>query len=632
MKLTIGMPHYDDYRGVYMTVQALKLYQDMTDVEVLVVDNSPNHPSGKQCQVLLDHFKGDFNTRYVPMVESRGPAHAKNEVIRQASGDTVLVMDCHVMLGKDAVRRLKEYPIDDSFYTGPLLMDDCRTVCTHFDMLWRGGMWGIWSHAWQHPDGTYFSVYHNTDKYCEYFDFSFSRKKLNLDLPVIKYDGTWQARLLAAGCKMVGTNPDDPPFKVPAQGCGLFVVKKDSWLGFNDSFYGFGGEEGYIHAKYLREGRPTICLPFMRWNHYFRRGNEVPYEVVMQDRIRNYVIGFQELGLDYTPIKSEFVPKHMSEREWEALVHNPVAYVRQGAQKASEPPSNLDNPEKLYNWAKDQNNKEYPPDYLTSLRSYSSVSPKILDISDKSFSTLAMMAGLPETLHCYKKQRDRAIDHIGAFSKCDFKLTAESIFEQKDLPNYDLIYVEPSPATHDQLFAILMFLGGKSNRYIAISGVTQNQFKGVDNKGGFAYALREFCKLNPDWFAADYVPQGAGLAVLSKNPVDKPPNELRIWPMENGPGHFLKQNLKKYLGIESTPNCSCNKRALMMDIQGPKWCRENVPLIVSWLKEEYERRRNSTDKVDKLGMVASMLPFSESAATILVKTSIRQSEKCQSKK
>jgi hypothetical protein len=352
----------------------------------------------------------------------------------------------------------------------------------------------------------------------------------------------------------------------------------------------------------------------------------------MQDRIRNYVIGFQELGLDYAPIKQEFVPKHITEPEWENLVKNPIAYVRKGAEKAAVPPEKTGSPDKLYEWAKSQKDKEYPPEYLGAVRAYASTSSKILDVSEKSLPAVALMAGMPKSLHCFKKTRDQALDHVSRFSDIDFKMTAEFVLEQKDLENYDLIFLEPNPSTYQQLLAYLIYLSGKSNRYIAVSGVTPHQIKGADGQSGYGYALREFCKLNPEWFVASHYPQGMGLVFLSKNPIDKPADELRIWPMENGPGHFLKQNLKKYLGIESTPNCSCNKRALMMDIQGPKWCRENVPLIVSWLKEEYERRRNSTDKADKLGMVASMLPFSESAATILVKTSIRQSEKCQSKK
>ena len=39
MLLTIGMAVYDDWGGVYFTVEALRMYQNLSDVEILVIDN-----------------------------------------------------------------------------------------------------------------------------------------------------------------------------------------------------------------------------------------------------------------------------------------------------------------------------------------------------------------------------------------------------------------------------------------------------------------------------------------------------------------------------------------------------------------------------------------------------------------
>ena len=36
--LTIGMPTYKDFDGVYFTIQALRMYHDLNNVELLVVD------------------------------------------------------------------------------------------------------------------------------------------------------------------------------------------------------------------------------------------------------------------------------------------------------------------------------------------------------------------------------------------------------------------------------------------------------------------------------------------------------------------------------------------------------------------------------------------------------------------
>jgi hypothetical protein len=95
-------------------------------------------------------------------------------------------------------------------------------------------------------------------------------------------------------------------FEIPMHGLGLFASRKDSWLGFNPGFRGFGGEEGYIHAKYAASGRKTLCLPCLGWLHRFSGLVGVKYPLNMRDRVRNYLIGFKELGLDITPIQDHF--------------------------------------------------------------------------------------------------------------------------------------------------------------------------------------------------------------------------------------------------------------------------------------------------------------------------------------
>lgn len=83
-----------------------------------------------------------------------------------------------------------------------------------------------------------------------------------------------------------------------------------------------------------------------------------------------------------------------------------------------------------------------------------------------------------------------------------------------------------------------------------------------------------------------------------------------------GVGTELKKLLAK-IGITATPTCSCNKRAQFMDEQGIDWCKENIDLIVSWLREEAERRR---------------LPFVDFAGKLLVKRAISLAEKAEKKR
>jgi len=229
---------------LFFTLQALHLYQDLTDVEILVVDNGGN-PN-------IEEWMGSWRRgKYVLYTDIHGTSQPRNEVFKQASGRFVVCIDPHVMLATDAVKKtvewLKKNDTDDLFQ-GPLLYDSCDCVSTHWENVWRADMWGIWSDAIE----------------------------------------TWKL-------------PPEP-FEIYMQGLGLFGAKKETWLEFNPMFRGFGGEEGYIHEKYRRAGRTTLCLPWLQWFHYFGGGSGT----MVVDRIRNYLIGFNELGLNDAPIYKMF--------------------------------------------------------------------------------------------------------------------------------------------------------------------------------------------------------------------------------------------------------------------------------------------------------------------------------------
>lgn len=86
---------------------------------------------------------------------------------------------------------------------------------------------------------------------------------------------------------------------------------------------------------------------------------------------------------------------------------------------------------------------------------------------------------------------------------------------------------------------------------------------------------------------------------------------IEISPPVGGPGTELKILLEN-IGIKSTPTCSCNKRAKIMDDNGIDWCETNIDTIVGWLKEEAQKRN---------------LPFIDLAGKILVKKAISNARK-----
>jgi glycosyltransferase involved in cell wall biosynthesis len=136
--LTIGTATYNDFNGVYFTLQALRLYQDLRDTELLVVDNY-GCPETKQLVEGWVH-----GARYLLATEVRGTAAPRDLVFREARGEAVLCCDSHVLFAPGAIKRLKEYyrehPDCPDLLQGPLVYDDLENISTHFEPVWRAEM------------------------------------------------------------------------------------------------------------------------------------------------------------------------------------------------------------------------------------------------------------------------------------------------------------------------------------------------------------------------------------------------------------------------------------------------------------------------------------------------------------
>lgn len=244
LRYTIGMPSYNNLTEVYFTVQSLRMYHDLTDCEIVIIDNYGDDGLRAFCQ------KTGEPVRYYLHKEVQGVSHAKNKIFEHAKGEYVLVIDSHILM-KTGV--LDFTPPGDDMIQGPLLCADNKNFMCEWLPQWRSKMWGIWS-----------------------------PKIAVADLP-------------------------KQPWEIWATGAGFFAVKKSSWLGFNKNFRGFGGESGYIQEKYRKAGRKVWCYPNMQWMHlFYNQGRKIPYPLKLEDRIRNYLYGFKELGLDTKPIFDEF--------------------------------------------------------------------------------------------------------------------------------------------------------------------------------------------------------------------------------------------------------------------------------------------------------------------------------------
>ena len=253
-RLTIGMATYDDYDGVYFTIQSIRTHNPDLEsaIEFVVIDNNPD---GRCSDALKNLGNSIGGYRYLPRGDWRGTA-VRDLVFAEADCPLVLCVDSHILLAAGALPRLLAYsdanPESRDLLQGPLLYDDLRHFATHFEPRWQEGMYGVWE---SDPRGE---------------------------------------------------DPQAAPFDIPMQGLGLFACRRAAWPGFNPQFRGFGGEEGYIHEKTRQRGGRTLCLPFLRWVHRFERPLGPPYRNCWEDRIHNYYVGFTELGLDTAEMEAHF--------------------------------------------------------------------------------------------------------------------------------------------------------------------------------------------------------------------------------------------------------------------------------------------------------------------------------------
>jgi len=512
IELTIGMATYDDVDGVYFTVQALRMYhhEALRRCELVVVDNNPDSPHGQMVRGLIENWvAGQDRARYIPQPEPVGTSASRDRVFQEAAGDAVMCTDSHVLFAPGSIDRLLEFYDDNpdclDLLSGPMYCDNLASVHTHFDDVWRAEMWGIWGH---------------------------------------------DAR---------GDDPDAEPFEIPAMGLGLFTCRKDAWLGFHPHARGFGGEEFYIHTKFRQAGRKCLCLPFLRWAHRFGRPNGVPYPLTQWNKVRNYVLEHQELGLPLDRIYRHFVTldpetlpdgtlaepavNAMNQHHWDYLVADPV--TRTAPPPALAPPSNP-NPagcggcggnqrpavsarsanshptdlETLYRRAVEQ-----PSDineHVPKLRELASQCEHVTEFGKRrGVSTVGLLAGQPKQLVTYDLVPDR-IDAV--LTKCrgetQFTFRRQDVLEA-EIDSTDMLFID-TKHTAGQLAAELARHAEKVRRWIVLHDTTIFGFRGEDGGPGLLVALRRYLREHPEWSVIYHVTNNHGLTVISRAAEDKP--------------------------------------------------------------------------------------------------------------
>lgn len=281
-----------------------------------------------------------------------------------------------------------------------------------------------------------------------------------------------------------GADPEGEPFDIPTQGLGAFSCRREAWLGFNPLFSGFGGEEGYLHEKFRQAGHRTLCLPWLRWSHRFGRPKGVTYRNTGEDRLRNYLIGHAELGLDPMPVVehfSEFLPVEVVQRVltdtyWPA----PDPTLETAYLEAASTPSDIN-------------------EHVPTLRALAQGCDHVTELGTRGgVSTTALAAGGPGTLVTYDLVHDPAVDGSAALARAAgvaLVVTTADVLEV-DLDETDLLFVD-TLHTADQLRQELARHAGRVRHRIALHDTHTFGEVGEDGGPGLLPALRSFLEVDP---------------------------------------------------------------------------------------------------------------------------------------
>lgn len=493
MRLTIGMAHFEDFDGAVFSIQSLALHHNLADVEIIVVDNSPTTAAGRALESHITAWKSrgrGVQVRYVPMTENGGTTQTRERIFAEATGDAVLVMDCHVLLAPGSLDRLVAYyeqnPDCRDLLQGPMLYNDLRQVSTHFDDVWRGEMWGTWG----------------TDKR--------------------------------------GLDPEAEPFDIFAQGLGLFTCRKDAWLGFNPNFRGFGGEECYIHTKFRQAGRRTLCLPFLRWWHRFERPAGVRYPLTRFDKVRNYVLGHQELGLPLDRVHEHFVASGLfPQSDWDRLVADPVnsgeancPSKKCGGAASRVQPQTAATIDDLFAWV-----VKTPRDldqHAMKIKEFAAKCDSVAAFVKRREWNVILAAARPRDLVVYQTEQDPLLDVV-------HQATKNEATDQKEVrryttivgPDADSLKAEPLKQADmlvidtvhhgERLRQELERHGAGVKRFIVLRGTAVAGEQSEDRSGpGLLPAMRAFVAANSEWSVIWHSQEQYGLTVLGRDKRDKP--------------------------------------------------------------------------------------------------------------
>jgi hypothetical protein len=461
MKLTLGMACYNDFHGVYFTVQSALMHSARKPDEIIIVDNNPSSPHGHAIQGMAGWNSGIV--KYIPWTEHNGTAGPRNHIFSVATGDVVCVIDPHVLLDTYALESLEQIQ-DDDLYHGPMIYDNLDIGATHMEDVWRDEMWGIWSVDMRYMQG---------------------RK-----------------------------------FEIPAHGLGLFACRRESWLGFNKEFRGFGGEEWYIHEKYRKAGRRVWCIPQLRWLHRFGRPDGVPYPLTRYNKVRNYIIGHQELGLPLDRVYAHFVTERgLPITEWEAALRHDEAPTVGGCNCPTKTETANMTLDARYDYA--LRNPSDINEHVDALKVLAEQCDTVVEFGVRNaVSSVALVASKAAHIFSFDLVGSASAKELEGLSNGRYKFSIGNSLTVDPIA-CDLLFID-TKHTADQLYGELVRHAPFCKRWIALHDTVTFGEIGEDGGPGLLPGLRRWLAENKNWSVIAHHTHNNGFMILSCDSRDKP--------------------------------------------------------------------------------------------------------------
>lgn len=494
---TVGMAHFRDFSGAYFTIQNIRINltpEQRRHVEYVIIDNSPGSDDSRALAGFVEsvNLAGE-SARLIPMESPVGTSPSRERIFEEAYGEFVVVVDCHVLLLPGAFDRLitfyAKHASTRDIHSGPLIWDTLENGSTHLNPGFRDLMYGKWAAAWACICGTHFTVdeddgavvYRSLDVTCQ--DLRGNCPQCHTPFPKVPFAGH-ETSLRDNGFQELLHS--EIPFDIPGQGCGLFSCRRDAWAHFNPHCREFGGEEIWIHQKFVKRGNRSLCLPWLKWIHRFGHVGGVQYPIRNWQRVRNYVLEWNEIGWDLEAIHQHFIVEKsaMPQRVWEQLVQDPIhvkldATVQQKSSSSRcfpQPPEGA-TLEEMFRFVDNLN--FHQSETLHKLRELARQCESVIEYSNCRETTIAILNGRPKSFRSFNESTDmllrslrrHAIDEIdsGNMRTCEIQdgSTITTTWESAQLDQTDLLLLNLA-VTGDKLMAFVRGNERQVRKWIAI--------------------------------------------------------------------------------------------------------------------------------------------------------------------